>query len=209
MTRFIRFLAPLAALLCTGPAAQARPIEFTQTLPKTTMPLRAGETANPIQGWVEFCAREPAECALDTREPDRIALDARTWDLLQRVNHQVNTTIEPITDWEHLHVVDRWDIPSDGKGDCEDFQLLKRKILVQRGLPRRVLRMAVVVDELGEGHAVLIARTDRGDLVLDNKLNLILSWELTGYQMVKMESQVAHGWVRIGPATSPVATAQP
>ena len=29
--------------------------------------------------------------------------------------------------------------------------------------------MTVVIDEQGEGHAVLMVRTDRGDFILDNK----------------------------------------
>ena len=31
------------------------------------------------------------------------------------------------------------------------------------------MRMTVVIDELNEGHAVLMIRTDRGDYILDNK----------------------------------------
>ena len=72
-----------------------------------------------------------------------------------------------------LGVADRWDLAEDGSGDCEDFQLLKRKLLAQSGLPRRAMRMTVVIDEKGEGHAVLTLLTDRGDLVLDNKTSAV------------------------------------
>ena len=34
-----------------------------------------------------------------------------------------------MTDKAHWGVVDRWDFPDDGYGDCEDYQLLKRKLL--------------------------------------------------------------------------------
>ena len=42
----------------------------------------------------------------------------------------------------------------------------------------------VVIDGRGDGHAVLMIRTDRGDFVLDNKRNAILPWSQTGYVYV-------------------------
>jgi predicted transglutaminase-like cysteine proteinase len=112
-----------------------------------------------------------------------------------------------MTDQDHLHVADRWDLAEDGIGDCEDFQLLKRHLLAQAGLPRRAMRMTVVIDEKGEGHAVLTLITDRGDLVLDNKTSAILPWHRTGYVFIKRESQDAVAWVSLGGVTSPVTTA--
>ena len=112
-----------------------------------------------------------------------------------------------MTDLEHWSVVDRWDIPDDGYGDCEDYQLLKRKLLAAKGLPRRAMRMTVVIDEQGEGHAVLMLRTDRGDFILDNKRNAILPWQKTGYVFVKRESQDGTEWASLGARSSPVTTA--
>ena len=123
------------------------------------------------------------------------------------VNRNVNGAIRPVTDEEHWGVADRWDIPTDGAGDCEDFQLLKRKLLAEEGLPRRAMRMTVVIDERGDGHAVLMVRTSRGDFVLDNKTNAVLPWAETGYVFVKRESQDRMGWVSLGGATSPTSTA--
>ena len=59
----------------------------------------------------------------------------------------------------------------------------------EAGLPRRAMRMTVVIDELGEGHAVLMVRTNRGDFVLDNKTSSIPPWHRTGYVYIKRESQ--------------------
>jgi hypothetical protein len=104
-----------------------------------------------------------------------------------------------MTDEEHWGVSDRWDLPADGFGDCEDYQLLKRRLLAEAGLPRRAMRMTVVVDETGDGHAVLIVRTDRGDVVLDNRTDAVLPWHRTGYAFVKRESQSsAAAWVSLG-----------
>ncbi|KMO40608.1 transglutaminase-like cysteine peptidase [Methylobacterium aquaticum] len=163
--------------------------------------------ARPIVGWVEFCARYAAECAVDVTEPAQVTLTPRLWQTVTGINRQVNTSLRAITDQEHWGVPDRWDLAEDGSGDCEDFQLLKRKLLAQAGLPRRAMRMTVVIDEKGEGHAVLMLRTDRGDLVLDNKTSAVLPWHKTGYTYIKRESQTTAAWVSLGGATAPTVTA--
>ena len=104
---------------------------------------------------------------------------------------------------------DRWDLAEDGAGDCEDFQLLKRHRLVEAGLPRRAMRMTVVLDDQDEGHAVLMVRTDRGDLILDNKTMAVLPWQRTPYTYVKREGQDSAAWVSLNGVASPVATANP
>jgi predicted transglutaminase-like cysteine proteinase len=161
----------------------------------------------PISGWTKFCARYPDECAVNTTEPDNVELTENVWALIMSTNRKVNKRIKAITDQEHWGVVDSWDFPTDGKGDCEDFQLLKRKLLVDSGLPRRAMRMTVVIDEDGEGHAVMMVRTTRGDFVLDNKFDAVLTWDKTPYVYVKRESQAGVGWVSLGGIASPTATA--
>jgi predicted transglutaminase-like cysteine proteinase len=195
----------LAALGFAGVAASAQ----AQTL--ASLPVEAGARiqgdARPIAAWVTFCQGYASECAVDRGEPARISLTAATWAAIVSVNRRVNKAVEPMTDQEHLHVADRWDLAEDGIGDCEDFQLLKRHLLAEAGLPRRAMRMTVVIDEKGEGHAVLTLITDRGDLVLDNKTSAILPWHKTGYVFIKRESQDAVAWVSLGGVTSPVTTA--
>jgi len=164
--------------------------------------------ARPVSGWLDFCARTPGECALDVAEPSVIGLAPKTWRLISSVNRRVNATVRSLTDEAHWGVSDRWDVPADGFGDCEDYQLLKRWLLAEAGLPRRAMRMTVVVDEAGDGHAVLMICTDRGDLILDNKTDAILPWHRTGYAIVKRESQSsAAAWVSLGVAAAPSATA--
>ena len=62
-------------------------------------------------------------------------------------------------------------------------------LVEQYGVPKRALRMTVVIDEQGEGHAVLMVRTDEGELILDNKRDAVLAWHQTGYIFVKREGQ--------------------
>jgi predicted transglutaminase-like cysteine proteinase len=146
---------------------------------------------------------------VNVSEPPSIHLTQAVWATLVAVNADVNTAIQPRTDQEHWGVEDRWDYPEDGYGDCEDYQLLKRKLLAETGLSRRAMRMTVVIDEKHEGHAVLMVRTDRGDYILDNKTNAVLPWYETGYVYIKRESQNGLGWVSLGGTMSPTITANP
>ncbi len=176
-------------------------------LPAGTQPIPATGTAQPTAAWTEFCRRLPRECAVDTRERSVIELTREVWATLVRVNLEVNTTIRPLTDRAHWNVEDRWDFPDDGMGDCEDYQLLKRRKLVEAGLPRRALLMTVVIDDEKAGHAVLMVRTDRGDFILDNKRDAILPWNDTGYAFVKREGQDSLAWASLEPLPSPIVTA--
>ena len=91
-----------------------------------------------------------------------------------------------------------WTLP-DAYGDCEDYVLLKRKLLVERGWSTSDLLVSVVFDEVGDGHAVLLARTTRGDFVLDNKTDRVLRWYETAYHFVKRQSvSDPNRWVSVG-----------
>jgi predicted transglutaminase-like cysteine proteinase len=196
-----------AALGCVAGTAQAQQRHSTQTtasLPGATAieAVRGGDSRPPI-GWVQFCAKPAyaAECRVDTSEPETVELNPRMWRLVTSINLRVNREIEPITDMDHWGVVERWDMAEDGKGDCEEYVNIKRKRLVEAGVPRRALRVVVVIDDENAGHAVLMLRTDRGDFILDNKRNAVLPWSQTGYVFVKRESQERTGWVALGGVT--------
>jgi predicted transglutaminase-like cysteine proteinase len=113
-----------------------------------------------------------------------------------------------MTDMDHWGVVERWNYPEDGYGDCEDYVLLKRRLLIQRGWPREALLVTVVLDNEGVGHAVLTVTTDKGDYVLDNKREDVLLWSKTGYGFVKRQSQSDPNiWVSLIDPQSTTATA--
>ncbi|WP_134500588.1 transglutaminase-like cysteine peptidase [Microvirga pakistanensis] len=169
--------------------------------------IRVIGAADPTQAWTRFCRRYPRECGVDLSQPARISLSPAVWATLTSVNERVNASILSVTDQDRWGVLDRWDYPDDGLGDCEDIQLLKRKLLVQAGLSQRALRMAAVIDEQGQGHAVLMVLTDRGDFILDNKRNDILSWRQAGYTFVKREGTNGKSWVALGDRTAPAITA--
>jgi predicted transglutaminase-like cysteine proteinase len=170
-------------------------------LPQASYAELSGVTTPPA-GWVDFCARYQGECDGGPLEARDIHLTLSTWNEIVSVNRFVNQSIEPLSDLEHWGVVDQWDLPYDGKGDCEDYVLFKRKILIDQGFPRQALLVTVVKDENGDGHAVLTAKTDHGEFLLDNMVGDVRPWQDTPYVFVKRQSQTDQNmWQQIGPPT--------
>jgi predicted transglutaminase-like cysteine proteinase len=162
----------------------------------------------PPLGWVEFCARQPGQCAGATTAPRNLALSREAWIYLVRVNKWVNETIKPLSDLEHWGVVERWSYPDDGYGDCEDYVLLKWRTLIQSGWPREALLVTVAHDKNDKGHAVLTVTTDKGDYILDNQNDGILLWSETGYRIFKRQSQAnPNVWVSLSDPQPAIATA--
>jgi predicted transglutaminase-like cysteine proteinase len=145
-----------------------------------------GDTLPPI-GYVNFCREREIECRPSNRFADRVQLTAAKFNELDEINKGVNTAVAPITDMELYGKVEVWTYPVK-EGDCEDYVLLKRRILMERGWPESTLLITVVRDENNEGHAVLTVRTDGGDFVLDNKQRDVLAWADTPYTFVKQQS---------------------
>jgi len=164
-----------------------------------------GATTRAPIGWVEFCVEYKPECHTRSSAPRDVVLTAKAWADMVKVNAWVNDNIKPITDLDHWGVVERWNYPDDGYGDCEDYVLLKRRMLMQAGWPRQALLITVVRDKKGDGHAVLTVKTDRGEFVLDNQTSEVLAWNKTGYHFVKRQSQSdPNAWVSLGePVVAP------
>jgi predicted transglutaminase-like cysteine proteinase len=170
--------------------------------------IAVGSVTRPPVGWAEFCVEYDPECKTKPLAPRDVVLSARAWQDLERVDHFVNTHVKPMTDMDHWGVVERWNYPDDGYGDCEDYALQKRRMLMQAGWPRQALLMTVVRDRNGDGHAVLTVKTDKGEYILDNESEEILPWTDTGYRFVKRQSQSdPNVWVSLGEPRGTPATA--
>src|SRR6266567_8612769 len=164
-------------------------------------------TRAPI-GWMDFCVEYAPECETKPLEARDVVLTPRSWKDLVRINKWVNESVWPVTDMDHWGVVERWNYPDDGYGDCEDYVLLKRRLLIQLGWPREALLVTVVLDNEDEGHVVLTVTTDKGDYVLDNKKEDILLWSKAGYRFVKRQSRSdPNVWVSLIDPQPVIATA--
>ncbi len=171
----------------------------TASAQKRLLYVSVGDTSRPPIGWVQFCETRPWECNVERMEPRDVQYTAATKRELDRVNRFVNERIKPLTDLEHYGVIERWTYPEDGYGDCEDYVLLKRRMLMQLGWPRSALLITVVRDKKGEGHSVLTVRTDKGEFILDNQVEEVLPWADSGYRYIKRQAQHDPNiWVSLG-----------
>jgi predicted transglutaminase-like cysteine proteinase len=193
--------ALMLGLVAVIPAASAEPGDRHAFLTEQ------GATTAPI-GWRQFCRDFPADCRTGPLATDLIRADRHAWATLIRINAHVNTAVEPVTDMDQYGTDERWTYPTSGRGDCEDYVLLKKKLLVEAGFPASALLITVVRDRQGDGHAILTVRTDRGDYVLDNETSDIRLWNQTGYRFIKRQAtQDPNQWVTIGPGRAPAAVA--
>ena len=168
------------------------------------IPAGAGSMAMEVSGWtsppigyVDFCRRSPDQCR-GHGDAEAPFLTAERWRDLVEVNTFVNQAVIPATDQDFYGAEEMWRLP-ETYGDCEDYVLLKRKWLAERGWPTGALLVTVAFDEFGDGHAVLVVRTTRGELVLDNKTGDIRAWYETPYRYVKRQSvEDPNRWVSLG-----------
>ena len=195
-------VAAVGALLAFQLPTQANSVA------EATYAVVGAETSVPY-GWVDFCERYKGECDGERLSALDVNLSAKAMKDIEKVNKWVNAHVEPISDPDHWNVADRWDYPIDGRGDCEDYALMKRRLLIDMGFPRQALLMTVVKDEHQEGHAILTVKTNKGEFALDNLNDEVKPWTATGYRFVKRQSQQdPNTWVQIGAPAEATSTAR-
>ena len=164
-----------------------------------------------LRNWRIFCEDYPAEC--DGQQTLPVVVDLKdpktSRKMIEEVNTYVNKRITYKTDLEQWgnkndryvidkgtpgEYVDRWTVldptvKGEIFGDCDEYVILKRKMLLAMGFPRSALLMTAVqatVKRNGvlvkEGHMVLTVRTNEGDLILDmpHYTNELKRWWETG-----------------------------
>jgi predicted transglutaminase-like cysteine proteinase len=177
----------LATLAGTLPSLAA---EGRSRLPAEAGPLvpivEASPTLAPFQH-VRFCLRYPEECKSDAAGIERIAMTAENWELLNRINRSVNAAITPVLKSRGTEPQEGWTI-APVTGDCNDYAVTKRHVLVENGMPTTALRLSVVKTASGIGHLVLVVATTKDDLVLDNLTEEIRPWQNTEYHWLKIQA---------------------
>ena len=195
--RCVSFSLVLSASACGQ--AMAQDVAALEPSIRAPQFMRVFANAQPPYGFVRFCEVQPEECVSTASGDARFQATPEKLSELDEVNRSVNHEIEPATDMEIYGVPELWTLPTS-RGDCEDFALLKRHRLMQRGWPSNALLMTVVRDEKNEGHAILTARTSQGDFVLDNKVEAVRMWNQTPYHYVMRQSYIdPKVWVSLDP----------
>lgn len=127
-----------------------------------------------LKDWPRFCQDNPTECEVAA---ENTVVDFNKWyGVISGTNLRVNQLVEYATD-QVIHGVDEYlGYPTlvDGQyyGDCDDYVLLKRRWLLDNGVPLGAMRIAAADTAAGEAHAVLLVSTSEGDLVLDNRFEV-------------------------------------
>ena len=155
-----------------------------------------GRTSQPVGHW-ELCQVHPIDCTERTESGAPVRATTDVMAVLRAVNDRINGAVVGITDWEQHGVEERWSYPTRF-GDCEDYVLAKRRMLMEYGFRAGDLLITVVTRPEGDGHAVLSVRTDRGEYILDNIDGQVRHWTQTSYSYVKRQSERHAGtWVSI------------
>lgn len=161
-----------------------------------------GQQVVPPIGYISFCLEDPSQCEGGTDAPATATLTPDRWTELNVVNDYVNSSVRQVEDIANYGVSERWSYPNENGGDCEDFALMKRKLLIERGWSPSDLLVAVVREWNGAGHAILVVDTDKGEYVLDNKNWAIVAWNDTPYTWVKRQSRERpYIWVNLDTRT--------
>jgi predicted transglutaminase-like cysteine proteinase len=121
----------------------------------------------------------------------RIEVSADVLPAVKKVNLQINNKITWQSDLDRYGLEERWTMPLAfdlGKfGDCEDFALEKRRLLLEMGIPAGALALATTTSKATGSHALLVIRTTQGDYVLDNTTPWVLPWTETNYKWITIQ----------------------
>ena len=180
----------LASILLAGSSAHALASGNSSHMEIT------GRTSQPI-GHFLYCKQYVDDCNIISQSANVVKLTRTRWKDLVEINNFSNNTVTPVTDFEAYNKEEHWTYPTKF-GDCEDFVLMKRHLLMQRGWPASALLITVVLQPNGEGHAVLTVRTDKADYILDNLDGHIKPWNQTPYTYLKRQDVNNSGhWAQI------------
>ncbi len=179
----------VAGCQSTGSIGQSGGMLMNSGVTMAALHMPVGQQVVPPNGFISFCLRNPKECEGGTDHPTNMVMTPGRWTQINEVNDYVNRNIPQIEDIDNYGTVENWTYPNERGGDCEDLALLKRKMLIERGWPASDLLITVVREWNGDGHAILVATTDKGDYVLDNKNWAIVSWAQAPYTWAKQQSR--------------------
>jgi len=157
---------------------------------------RTIETGGPVvppAGFITFCMAHQDACVATANASSAVDATRDRLDQLDTIQEKVNAAIEPRNDPAHV-----WDYPVNGTGDCNKYALEKRRELIAFGWPEQSLLLAVVMTETNEEHLVLVARTSRGDMVLDNRTPKVVAWNSLPYRWIELQSaEKSMQWVSV------------
>jgi predicted transglutaminase-like cysteine proteinase len=118
---------------------------------------------------------------------NKLILTDKIWKKIKSINKLANKIPYKTDDKVHGQL-DFWtaNLEKYKYGDCDDYMLYKRKLLINNGIPWECLLPATCMTNSG-GHAVLIIRTTEGNYVLDNNTDKIRRLESFRFEGKKVK----------------------
>jgi predicted transglutaminase-like cysteine proteinase len=151
----------------------SRPGQFMTTSRPTIAPI----------AFAKFCDSAADQC-VRIGDRDTVELTKQKRAELQSINSQINSAIIYVSESAGQ---DEWKL-NPASGDCDDYAVTKRQRLLRAGWPSGALRIATARTTDGIGHAVLVVSTSQGDLVLDNRTNVVKPWKSVDLKWIKIQS---------------------
>ncbi len=126
---------------------------------------------------LQACSEQSDDCTEAASKFQALASAAAKADgrqRLERVNQLVNAAVAYTSDYALHGQADKWSAPLAtlklGRGDCEDYAILKYRVLSAAGVPASDMRIVLVRDTAVRiDHAVLAARSGDRWFILDNR----------------------------------------
>ena len=116
-----------------------------------------------------------------------------SYSVAERINSKVNASVSYMSDSEQYGKPEHW-VEAGTFGDCEDYALRKRELLLNAGFARKDLHLACCWDETEAYHCVLLCRTDNGWFVLDNRYTWPMTPKSLPYRWDKALDEVDGKW---------------
>ncbi|WP_244468017.1 transglutaminase-like cysteine peptidase [Nitratireductor soli] len=119
---------------------------------------------------------------------------------LSEINYAVNRSIAYTTDRENYGRLDHWAKPAQilnlGKGDCEDYAILKMAALNAAGIPMSSMSIVVLQDQRRAlFHAVLAVSTSQGHFILDNLHDRVMKDSALGDYLPLYSMSEDRSWI--------------
>lgn len=172
--KLLRLVVAIAGCIAGSAAAWAVDGPFLTTVGTSKSPPGSERLCQDVAG---VCARRAPGRRL-AGEAERAAATA--------VNGAVNRRLTPFID--PMGIGTSWVPPAGQVGDCKHYAVTKKSELVAAGVDPRRLLLAIVARPDNVLHAVLVYRTEAGDLILDSVSDRIIGWRETAYTVIKMQN---------------------
>jgi len=168
--------------------------------PTPRLDLPVSEIRKTYAPYASFCDRHPISC--DLSGPHVVDFTADILQLLASTNAEVNQATDcRMSDKELFDLEEYWAFPKDWVGDCEDIALFKRERLVEHGLPRGAMTIAIVHHRANmSSHAVLLIETTAGTYLLNMFTDDIVLWHRAPYNFESRERPDG-SWERFNQST--------